>query len=101
MGNLNPGVASSSNANTTPIINGLQLLWIIRSANFGITTDQVFTKCFTGNSWDPINIIANWVSGASGGSPAGGVFPDGRLFAELTGRAGHQSRQNPKMKMSA
>lgn len=96
----NPGVSSSSNANTQAITNGMQLLFVLRNASFNITSDQQFTKVFNGTTWDPQFIIANQVSGASGGSPAGGIFSapskggsaivaTGQSWTGLTGAATH------------
>lgn len=71
---VNPGASTTSTANTIASNNTLQLLYILRSANLAITTDQKFTKVFTGNLWDPQFIIANWTGGAYSTSCLGGIF---------------------------
>lgn len=71
MANLGPSSASSPNI---PVINGVQLLFVLRNANFAISTDQQFTRVFSGNTWDPFFITANQTSGAFSGTCAGGIF---------------------------
>lgn len=98
--NVNPGVASSSNANRISIVDGLQLLFILKNANLNFVGDQIFTQVFTGLTWDPQFITAVWLSGTPTGSPAGGIFSlpnkggsaivsTGQSYSGLTGANTH------------
>lgn len=75
MTSVNPGPSTSGIANTVPLSQGLQLLFVARNVNMQSITDQQFTKVFTGNSWDPIYVIANCVSGNYNTACLGGVYP--------------------------
>lgn len=81
---------------TLPPNYGLQLLFVLRAANMQLTTDQQFTKVFSGTTWDPYQISCNWASGAFNTACAGGVFTGagktgsaivavGQSYAVLTG----------------
>lgn len=70
----NPGPAVAQTANSFSVINAMQLLFILRGANFQITQDQQFNKIFTGTTLDPQYITANWISGAYATSCLGGIF---------------------------
>lgn len=72
MSNLGP--SSVQTTNNTPIIAGMQLLYLLRGANLQLTTDQIFSKVFTGVTWDPQLAVANWTSGAYNTSCLGGIF---------------------------
>jgi hypothetical protein len=98
----NPGVSSSVSANTQAIINGMQLLWILRGAQLNVAGDQLFIKYFNGITWDPYFIVANYVSGAFSGTCTGGVYsapnkggsqivPSGQSYGPLTGPLTHQN----------
>lgn len=52
-----------------------QLLFVIRSADFAIDTDQAFTKVFTGTKWKATNISAVRIAGAYGVACLGGIYP--------------------------
>lgn len=76
--------------------NQQQLLFVLPSADMTLTTDQAFTKLFTGTNWIPTSIIARWTSGAFGTACAGGVYTAaakggsaivaaGQSYAALTG----------------
>lgn len=52
-----------------------QKLFSISAANMAVTTDQAFTKLFTGTLWIPTQIIAVRVAGAFGVACAGGIYP--------------------------
>jgi hypothetical protein len=86
---------------TIPPNNISQRLFVLRGANMAITTDQTFTKIFTGTLWDPQTIVANWISGAFNTACAGGIYmgaaksgavvsPASQSYAALTG-AGTQA----------
>jgi hypothetical protein len=79
-----------------PPNNVAQRLFVLRGANMAITTDQAFTKIFSGTLWDPQTIVANWKSGAFNTACAGGVYmaaskggtvvvPASQSWAGLTG----------------
>ena len=51
-----------------------QLLFVIRAADFTITTDQAMTKVFSGTNWKVTLITANRKSGAYGVACLGGVY---------------------------
>lgn len=76
--------------------NAQQLLFVLRGANMAITTDQPFTKVFSGTLYDPVYIVVNCKSGAFNTACAGGVFTAaskggsaivavGQSYATLTG----------------
>jgi hypothetical protein len=68
----NPGPSSSVVANA---LNNIQLLFVLRGANMQTTQDQIFTRVFSGYTWDPFFITANYASGAISGSCQGGIYP--------------------------
>ncbi len=79
---------------------GVQLLFALRGANMQLTTDQVFTKMFSGTLWDPFFITANRITGAFNTACAGGIFTGagktgsaivavGQSYAGLTGANTH------------
>lgn len=51
-----------------------QLLFKLSAANFQLTTDQAFTKLFSGTSYSPQLIIARQRSGAASVACAGGIY---------------------------
>lgn len=51
-----------------------QRLWVLRSADMTLTSDQAFTKLFSGTVWVPAAVVAKWVSGAFSIACAGGVY---------------------------
>jgi len=55
-------------------VNIQQLLFVIRAANFAITTDQAFTKAFSGTNWMATKIVAVRKTGAYGVACLGGVY---------------------------
>ena len=59
---------------SVPTIYTFQRLFQLLSANMAITTDQQFTKLFSGTLWDPQFIVADYVSGAFSVACAGGIF---------------------------
>jgi hypothetical protein len=74
----------------------MQRLFVLRNANFQLTTDQPFTQIFQGTLWDPQTIVANWKSGAFSVSCTGGIYmgagktgtivsPTGTSYGGLTG----------------
>ncbi len=76
--------------------NTQQLLFVLRNANMAITTDQIFTKVFSGTLYDPVYIVVNCKSGAFNTACAGGVYTGanktgsaiiavGQSYATLTG----------------
>jgi hypothetical protein len=54
--------------------NTLQVLFVLRSANVQLTTDQVFTKLFTGTKYRITEIIAAQKTGGATVACAGGVY---------------------------
>lgn len=99
---VNPGPSNVASNNHPLIIKGVQLLFVLRNANMQLTTDQIFSKVFTGNTWDPYFITANWVSGAFSSACAGGIFSlpskggsaivaTGQSYSALTGATTHTS----------
>lgn len=97
---VNPGPSNVITPNPIGIINGGQLMFVLRNANMRLTTDQPFTRVFGGNSWDPFFITAVWKSGAFNSACAGGIFtlPSkggnaivavGQSYAGLTGADTH------------
>lgn len=95
MSNLGPASASSPNINS-----GLQLLFVLRDANLATTQDQIFTRVFSGLTWDPFFITAVWKSGAFNTACLGGIFNQpskggsaivavGQSYAGLTGATTH------------
>lgn len=53
---------------------GSQLLWVIRSADLTLTTDQSLTKVFTGTNWAPTAIYGVRKTGAFGVAALGGLY---------------------------
>lgn len=51
-----------------------QLLFTLRSANMQLTTDQQFTKQFTGTNYAVTNVLAVRKTGAASVACAGGVY---------------------------
>lgn len=75
-----------------------QLLFALRGANLAITTDQLFTKLFTGTNWMPLNIVAVRKTGAfsvaalgalntGAGGTGNAIVAATQSFAGLTGAA--------------
>lgn len=61
---------------TLPIqaANITQNLFVLRAANMTLTTDQAFTKLFTGTNYVVTNVVAVTKSGAFGIACLGGVY---------------------------
>ena len=61
---------------TLPIqaANITQNLFVLRGANMTLTTDQAFTKLFTGTNYVVTNVVAVTKTGAFGVACAGGVY---------------------------
>ena len=57
-----------------PTANLQQLLFVLRGANMHITTDQAFTKVFTGTNYVVTSVIAARKTGAASVTCAGGVY---------------------------
>lgn len=55
-------------------MKGMQLLFIIRAADMHITTDQQFTKVFSGTLYKPTHIFGKRVSGGASVACLGGVY---------------------------
>lgn len=55
-------------------VGHLQRLFVLRSANMAVTTDQPFQKVFDGTLWLPTHIVANRISGAFGVACVGGIY---------------------------
>lgn len=51
-----------------------QRLFVLRSADMTLTTDQAFTKSFTGNNYIVTNIISVLKTGAFGIACVGGIY---------------------------
>ena len=51
-----------------------QLLYVLRSANMAVTTDQTFTKVGSFTNYMPSGIVVVWKSGAFGTACAGGIY---------------------------
>jgi len=101
MPNVNPGPAIQGQLNQPLVISPVQLLFVLPNANFAITTDQKFTRAFTGTTWDPLFITANQVSGAYSTACLGGIFTApskggtaivsvGQSYSAMTGSNTHQ-----------
>jgi hypothetical protein len=73
----NPGASQTNTPNYFSSVFTNQLLFILPFANLqlGGNQDQIFTKVFSGTSYDPQFITAIWKSGAAGGAPTGGIYP--------------------------
>ncbi len=56
------------------IENAVQLLFVLRSANMAITTDQAFTKVFTGTSYVATSVVAKRKTGGASVACAGGIY---------------------------
>lgn len=80
----------------TPVLNVQQALFVLRSANMILTTDQPFTKLFPGSKYIITGIFAKWISGAFGVACLGGIYdtaakggnalvPATQTWATLTG----------------
>lgn len=54
--------------------NTAQLLFVIRSANMQATTDQVFTKTFSGTKYRILDVMAVRKTGEASGTCAGGIY---------------------------
>lgn len=54
--------------------NSSQLLFVIRSANMQITTDQAFTKVFSGTKYRIQDIVAVRKTGAASVACLGGIY---------------------------
>ncbi len=52
----------------------MQVLFVIRAANFQLTTDQAFTKVFSGTNYKLTEVIAVRKSGAATVACAGGIY---------------------------
>ncbi len=52
----------------------MQVLFVIRAANFQLTTDQAFTKLFSGTNYKLTEVIAVRKSGAATVACAGGIY---------------------------
>ena len=83
-------------AGGVPASSTAQLLFQFLGANHAITTDQTFTKVFSGTIWTPLSITDTWVSGAFNTACAGGIYTAaakggtaivaaGQSYAALTG----------------
>lgn len=97
---VNPGPSIAQSTNPTAVINGVQLLFVLRGANLRTTQDQQFSRVFDGYSWDPFFITAVWKSGAFNSACLGGIFTlpakggnaivaTGQSYAGLTGADTH------------
>ncbi len=51
-----------------------KLLFVIRSANMALTTDQYMTKVFTGTSYIPTMVVAKRVTGGATVACVGGIY---------------------------
>lgn len=58
----------------TPAANQSQMLFVLPSADMTLTSDQAFTKLFSGTNWIPTAIVARWTSGAFGVACLGGIY---------------------------
>ena len=99
--NQGPSVAQSRNFQSVLNLNrGLQQLFVLRNANMRTTQDQLFTRTFNGQTWDPFFITAVRKSGAYSVSCLGGIFTGaaktgsaivavGQSYAGLTGNLTH------------
>lgn len=61
-------------APSVPSENAEQLLFLGRSINFQLTTDQVLRKQFTGTNYVVTRVIAKRVAGGASVACAGGVY---------------------------
>lgn len=59
---------------TIAATNAAQLLFVIRSANMQLTTDQALTKSFTGTKYRVTDVIAVRKTGAASIACAGGIY---------------------------
>jgi hypothetical protein len=57
-----------------PVANVSQLLFVIRSADMQLTTDQALTKVFTGTKYRVLDVIAVRKAGGASVACAGGVY---------------------------
>jgi hypothetical protein len=69
------GVTQAPGVSAMPA-GGQQLLYILRGADFTLTTDQAFTKIYLGYACvpQPTSIIAVCTSGAFSGACIGGIY---------------------------
>lgn len=77
--NLNnaTGIAPIANGGTgsaTAFTYAQQLLFVLRSANMQLTTDQQFTKVFAGTNYVTTNVVAARKTGAASVACLGGVY---------------------------
>ena len=61
-------------APSIPSSNQQQALFVLRAADMTLTTDQIFTKLFTGTNYKITDISAVRKSGAFGVTCAGGIY---------------------------
>jgi hypothetical protein len=61
-------------ASSFAAINAMQLLFVLRSANLQVTTDQQFQKIFGGSAYQVSQIIARQRTGAASVLCAGGIY---------------------------
>lgn len=67
-------IANGGTGSATGMTGVNQLLFVLRSANMQLTTDQAFTKVFTGTNYVVTNIIGARKTGAASVACAGGVY---------------------------
>lgn len=65
---------SADSMNALQKTYGAQLLWVLRNANMQQTTDQAFTKVFTGTKWATNLIVPVLLSGSITSLTAGGLY---------------------------
>jgi hypothetical protein len=95
----NGAIVTAANPLPVTVVGGTgvnQRLFSISGADMTLTTDQAFTKLFTGTLWIPTQIVAVRATGAFGSACAGGIYPAaakagtaivaaGQSWAALTG----------------
>lgn len=67
-------IANGGTGSATGMTGINQLLFVLRSADMQLTTDQVFTKVFTGTNYAVTNVLAARKTGAASIVCAGGVY---------------------------
>ncbi len=67
------GITAAS-IGAVPASRAVQLLWELRNANMQSTSDQAFTKVFTGTNWAAASIQSKLVSGTVTVLTAGGIY---------------------------
>lgn len=76
VGSVSPNLANAQGV--LPALNsptyGMQLLFVLRSADLHVTTDQQFTKVFAGTNYVVTNIIAARKTGAASVTCVGGIY---------------------------